>query len=89
VLAAGKGPACKLSVASVEDRGEGEGCTGSLSEMQEVADGGYRAQIILVCSSTHPLIRYICVGCGYRQDTRPTVSPMNNRSPDAKKPPPG
>jgi hypothetical protein len=28
-----KEPACKLSVASVEDRGEGEGCTGSLSEM--------------------------------------------------------
>jgi hypothetical protein len=27
--------------------------------------------------SPHPLIRYIC------------VSPMNNRSPDAKKPPPG
>ena len=39
--------------------------------------------------SPHPRIRYICVGCGYRQDDRPVVSPMNNRSPDAKKPPPG
>jgi len=38
--------------------------------------------------SPHPLIRYICVGCCYRQDDRPAVSPMNNRSPDAKKPPP-
>jgi hypothetical protein len=33
--------------------------------------------------SPRPLFRYICVGCGYRQDDRPTV-----RSPDAKKPPP-
>jgi hypothetical protein len=39
--------------------------------------------------SPHPFFRYVCVGCGYRQDDRPAVSPMNNRSPDAKKPPPG
>ena len=38
--------------------------------------------------SPHPLIRYICVGCGYRQDDRPAISPMK-QLPDTKKPPPG
>ena len=39
-------------------RYEGEGRTFSLLKVQEVADGGYRAQVILVSSSTHPL--YLC-----------------------------
>ena len=34
--------------------------------------------------SPHPRIRYICVGCGYRQDDRPVVSPVNIRSPTPK-----
>jgi hypothetical protein len=50
--------ACKLSIASVEDHGEGKGRTVSLSEMQEVADGDYRAQVILVSSPPLPL--YLC-----------------------------
>jgi hypothetical protein len=39
--------------------------------------------------SPQPLFRYVCVGCGYRQDDRPTISPVNTRVPDIKKPPPG
>jgi len=38
--------------------------------------------------SPRPLFRYICVGCGYRQDDRPAISPMN-KSPNTRKPPPG
>jgi hypothetical protein len=35
--------------------------------------------------SPHPLIRYICVGSGYRQDDRPTVSPHEQQIPRRQK----
>jgi hypothetical protein len=40
--------------------------------MQEVADGGYERKTFW---SPQPLFRYVCVGCGYRQDDRPTKVP--------------
>ncbi|MEZ0081461.1 hypothetical protein ABIF72_003935 [Bradyrhizobium japonicum] len=39
--------------------------------------------------SPHPFFRYVCVGCGYRQDDRPAVTPVNTGDTDTKKPPPG
>jgi hypothetical protein len=35
--------------------------------------------------SPHPLIRYICVSCGYRQDDRSHRQLHEQQSPDAKK----
>ena len=39
--------------------------------------------------SPRPLFRYVCVGCGYRQDDCPTISPLNTIVLDSKKPPLG
>jgi hypothetical protein len=39
--------------------------------------------------SPHPHFRYLCVGCGYCEDDRPKISPLNTRFADTKKPPPG
>jgi hypothetical protein len=34
--------------------------------------------------SPHPFFRYVCVGCGYRPDDRPTISPVNSGAPTPK-----